>query len=84
MLKPEGLFRVTNAEASVAILISCLVSAFILVLYRVYISPLSKFPGPKLAAATLWYEFYFDVLKRGKFAWEIQRMHELYGLMNPL
>ncbi|KAF1999607.1 putative P450 monooxygenase [Amniculicola lignicola CBS 123094] len=50
-----------------------------LAIYRIWLSPLSKFPGPKLAALTLWYEFYFDVVKRGKFAWEIRRMHEVYG-----
>ncbi|KAF2115780.1 putative P450 monooxygenase [Lophiotrema nucula] len=50
-----------------------------LALYRIWFSPLSKFPGPKLAAATLWYEFYFDVIKRGRFAWEIKRLHEVYG-----
>lgn len=48
-------------------------------IYRLYFSPLAKFPGPKLAALTLWYEFYYDVIRRGKFTWEIQRMHEKYG-----
>lgn len=46
---------------------------------RVYFSPLSKFPGPKLAALTLWNEFYWDVVKRGSFMWRIQEMHEKYG-----
>ncbi|KAF2178846.1 putative P450 monooxygenase [Zopfia rhizophila CBS 207.26] len=50
-----------------------------LAIHRLYLSPLAKFPGPKLAAATLWYEFYYDVIKRGRFAWEIKRMHEVYG-----
>lgn len=48
-------------------------------IYRIYLSPLAKFPGPKLAALTLWYEFYYDVIKRGKFTWEIQQMHQKYG-----
>jgi hypothetical protein len=48
-------------------------------IYRLYFSPLAKFPGPKLAALTLWYEFYYDVIKRGKFTWKIQQMHQKYG-----
>lgn len=51
-----------------------------LVFYRLYFSPLSKFPGPKLAAAaTLWYEFYHDVIRRGRYTFEIAKMHEIYG-----
>jgi hypothetical protein len=48
-------------------------------IYRLYLSPLSKFPGPKLAALTLWYEFYYDVVKEGRYSWEIAEMHKKYG-----
>ena len=48
-------------------------------IYRAFFDSLSKFPGPKLAAASLWYEFYYDVVKKGQYTWEIGRMHEKYG-----
>ncbi|KAI9841644.1 MAG: hypothetical protein M1837_000491 [Sclerophora amabilis] len=48
-------------------------------IYRLYISPLAKFPGPKLAALTLWYETYYDVWHRGKYVYEIEQMHKKYG-----
>ncbi|CAG8158787.1 unnamed protein product [Penicillium olsonii] len=47
--------------------------------YHLYFHPLSKFPGPKLAAATFLYEFYYDVLKGGMYIWEVERMHQKYG-----
>jgi hypothetical protein len=50
-----------------------------LVVYRLYLSPLAKFPGPKLAAATRWYEFYYEVVKRGKFQFHINDLHKKYG-----
>jgi hypothetical protein len=48
-------------------------------IYRLYFHPLSKIPGPKLAAITGAYEFYFNVVKRGMFIWEMERLHKIYG-----
>jgi hypothetical protein len=65
-------------------------------IYRLYLRPVAKFPGPKLAALTLWYgisiarfqnsqliccryEFYYDVVCRGQYTFQIKRMHEKYG-----
>ncbi|KAJ5653763.1 Benzoate 4-monooxygenase cytochrome P450 [Penicillium lividum] len=53
--------------------------AITIVVYRLYAHPLSGFPGPKLAAATFFYEFYYDIVKNGMYLWEIERMHEKYG-----
>ncbi|KAF2689563.1 cytochrome P450 [Lentithecium fluviatile CBS 122367] len=47
--------------------------------YRLYLSPIAKFPGPKLAALTFWYEFYYDVLLKGRYTWKIKELHAKYG-----
>lgn len=51
-------------------------------LYRVYFHPLASFPGPRLAAITKWYEFYYDVINRGQFMYEVTRMHDEYGTVS--
>ncbi|KOS20489.1 Trichodiene oxygenase [Escovopsis weberi] len=54
-------------------------SFVVLPVYRVFFSPLAKFPGPWLAAATSWYEFYYDIVRHGDYVHEIDRMHDKYG-----
>lgn len=50
-------------------------------LWRLYFSPVAKFPGSKLAAAeTFWYEFFYDVVKGGACVYEIEKVHKKYGM----
>ena len=48
-------------------------------IHRLHLSPVAKIPGPKLAALTFWYEFYYDVVKHGRYTWKIAELHEKYG-----
>jgi hypothetical protein len=57
----------------------CIIRFLYLVVWRLFFSPLAKFPGPKLAAATGWYEFYFDYFHNGTYIFEIERLHNVYG-----
>ncbi|KAK4862903.1 hypothetical protein LT330_003036 [Penicillium expansum] len=47
--------------------------------YRLWFSPLAHFPGPKLAALTMWYEFYYDSFLEGQYTFRIAEMHRKYG-----
>jgi hypothetical protein len=55
-----------------------------LVIYRLFFSPIAGFPGPTSAALTGWYEFYYDVVKKGKYLFEIEKMHDKYGMYHGL
>ncbi|KAI9035492.1 Cytochrome P450 [Aspergillus affinis] len=53
-----------------------------LVVYRLHLSPLAQFPGPKLAALSSWYEAYYDLINKGhggQLVFQIKRLHERYG-----
>lgn len=59
---------------------AALVIAWLFVLVkRLFFHPLRNVPGPKLAAATGWYEFYFDVIRGGAFSKQFAGFHEKYG-----
>lgn len=52
-----------------------------LVIYRLYFHPLAKFPGPKLAAASRWWECYQDLFtgQGGEYILQVEEMHNKYG-----
>jgi hypothetical protein len=65
---------------SIVALASWLLYSLVGGIYRLYFHPLAKFPGPKLAALTSWYEFYHDIIHRGCFIWKLQELHDRYGI----
>ncbi|KAI9041023.1 putative Cytochrome P450 [Aspergillus affinis] len=46
---------------------------------RLYFHPLAPIPGPRLAALTWWYEFYYDAIQPGHYVFKIQELHRQYG-----
>ena len=72
----------TNLDASrlaAGLAILALSYSIGLFVYRLTLDPLAKFPGPKIAAMTSWYEFYYDWWCEGHYVFEIEKMHQKYG-----
>ena len=52
--------------------------------HRLYFSKYSKFPGPKLAALTYGYMFYYDAIAgKGQYIYKIKDLHEEYSKYQP-
>jgi hypothetical protein len=74
----------TLAEVAVYLATILVVYSTALVTYRLWLSPLSRFPGSPLAKATYLYEFYYDWVKPGQYFRRIHEMHQRYGIfLNP-
>ncbi|KAF1950750.1 cytochrome P450 [Byssothecium circinans] len=50
-----------------------------LIFYRLFLHPLARFPGPRLAAISRWYEGYYDVVLGGQYTAKIAELHKVYG-----
>jgi hypothetical protein len=48
-------------------------------IWRLYFSPIAKFPGPKVAALTMLYEIYYEIVKGGQYTFKIGELHKEYG-----
>lgn len=61
------------------LLTSCVIYNAVIIVYRLYFSPLAKFPGSKFAAATPWYETFIDLWYHN-FPDVLADMHKKYGM----
>ncbi|RAH44190.1 cytochrome P450 [Aspergillus brunneoviolaceus CBS 621.78] len=57
--------------------VTCLVYGCALALYRLFLHPLSRYPGPRLAILTDWYVLYYAW--RGDLHKQVQQWHARYG-----
>ncbi|KAJ3497096.1 hypothetical protein NLG97_g2172 [Lecanicillium saksenae] len=55
------------------------VYAVCLGVYRLWFSPIAHLPGPRLAALTQYYEFYYDIILGGQYTFKIVELHKQYG-----
>ena len=47
--------------------------------FNVYFHPLSKFPGPRLAACSGWWLVYHELIRGGSLAHILSALHDRYG-----
>ncbi|KAI1177038.1 cytochrome P450 [Nemania sp. FL0916] len=73
------LAQVQPAVVVAALLLGWVVYASGLAIYRLYFHPLAGFPGPKLAAATFWYEFYYQCWLEGQYIFKTEELVKKYG-----
>ncbi|GKZ66598.1 hypothetical protein AnigIFM60653_002813 [Aspergillus niger] len=83
----QGLVAGLSSVADSPIALCAVLTATLIVysvglgIYRLTFHPLAKFPGPKLAALTYWYETYYEVFKSpgGQFLFQYHKLHDKYG-----
>jgi hypothetical protein len=69
------------AAAPSVIAFLCLGYVLYYIAYQLLLHPLRKFPGPKLAALTTWYEGYYDAIaSKGRFTFKLKDLHDAYGM----
>lgn len=64
-----------------AAITSVIAYAVYTVIYNVYFHPLSKFPGPPLASATIYWKAYVECIANRSFCHELVNLHAQYGEM---
>lgn len=76
LINMDSVFRLLSWQEIAATTAAYFVT---LAVYRLVFHPLAKFPGPKLAAITRYYEAYYDIVQNGQYDFQIAKMHKKYG-----
>lgn len=50
------------------------------IIYRLWLCPVARFPGPWLAKVSFAYEGWYDVALKGRYTWRIRELHGKYGM----
>ncbi|KAI1861411.1 uncharacterized protein JN550_010791 [Neoarthrinium moseri] len=80
LIGTDGLIAILTIKNLLRLLGLWVVYRLALALYNISpFHPLYRFPGPRLAAASFIYEFWFDFVLLGRYSHEIKRMHDFYG-----
>ena len=75
MMYCDPAFQVALLTTAVAVLWKAIQAV-----YNVYFHPLSSFPGPRLAAATRWWQVYLEVISGQSLSLKLVELHRIYGL----
>ena len=71
--------RSTAAVLFLAIIPTLVLYILWTVVYRLYLDPLAKYPGPRLAALTKWWKTYKDCVEGWSAPQGLEKLHEVYG-----
>lgn len=72
--------EIVSGSVTVTSVLAFLVLYFVYItVYRLFLSPIAGFPGPRLAAWSYWYEFWYDVVAEPEYTFKIGRLHKQYG-----
>lgn len=80
MATMEGLSSLLSGQTIITTIVLYYVT---IALYRLYLHPLARFPGPRLAAMTRLYEGYYDFYQSGQYTFKIAELHQQYGERGP-
>lgn len=62
-----------------SLLIAAVVWAISKAIYNLYFHPLSKYPGPKFAAASIWWQVWLEAISGQSLSLKLLELHGIYG-----